>query len=164
MDFKGHNGFIFSVDCLDTGEIITGGDDCTVKLWADGVCKQTIQLPKTVWSVTHDQHGDIIVGTEDKKIRIFTRDLARQDKDGPAFHQYEDECKTAAKGGEQIDLEKLPDFKKTIEGKVQGKSDGFVQVFREDNVPYAYMWSDAERKWNKIGEVQNPGQAAQQTG
>lgn len=33
MDFKGHGGFIFSVDCLETGEIITGGDDCTVKLW-----------------------------------------------------------------------------------------------------------------------------------
>jgi len=26
------------------------------------------------------------------------------------------------------------------------------------------MWSDAENKWNKIGEVQNPGQAAQETG
>lgn len=39
MDFKGHNGFIFSVDCLETGEIVTGGDDCTVKLWADGACK-----------------------------------------------------------------------------------------------------------------------------
>ena len=54
MDFKGHNGFIFAIDCLETGEIVTGGDDCTVKLWADGKCKQTIQLPKTVWSVTHD--------------------------------------------------------------------------------------------------------------
>ena len=39
MDFKGHNGFIFSVDCLETGEIVTGGDDCTVKLWSDGACK-----------------------------------------------------------------------------------------------------------------------------
>ena len=54
MDFRGHSGFIFSIDCLPTGEIVTGGDDCTVRLWADGDCKQSIQLPKTVWSVTHD--------------------------------------------------------------------------------------------------------------
>ena len=47
---------------------------------------------------------------------------------------------------------------------MRGKSDGFVQVFRENGVAFAYMWSDAESKWNKIGEVQNPGQAAQQTG
>ena len=39
IDYKGHGGFIFSVDCLETGEIVTGGDDCTVKLWADGECK-----------------------------------------------------------------------------------------------------------------------------
>lgn len=39
-----------------------------------------------------------------------------------------------------------------------------MQVFKEDGVAFAYMWSNAENKWNKIGEVQNPGQAAQQTG
>ena len=154
MDFRGHTGFIFSIDCLPTGEIVTGGDDCTVRLWADGDCKQQIQLPKTVWSVTHDQWGDIIVGTEDKKIRTFTRDTARQDE-GPDFTEYNEECKAAAQpGGEQIDLSKIPDFKTQIEGRVQGKSDGFVQVFKEDEVAYAYMWSNAERKWNKIGEVQ----------
>lgn len=111
--------------------------------------------------MTHDAYGDIIVGTEDKKIRKFTRDIPRQDKDGPDFHEYEEECKAAAQGGEQVDIAKLPDFKKDIEGRVRGKSDGFVQVFKEDNVAYAYMWSDSENKWNKIGEVQNPGQAAQ---
>jgi len=36
------------------------------------------------------------VGTEDKKIRKFTRDKARQDTDGADFHEYEEECKAAA--------------------------------------------------------------------
>ena len=108
--------------------------------------------------MTHDQYGDIIVGCEDKKIRTFTRDLARQDKEGPDFREYEEECKAAAQGGEKIDMEKLPDFKTQVEGKIRGKSDGFVQVFKENNVAFAFMWSDAENKWNKIGEVQNgPG-------
>lgn len=106
-----------------------------------------------MWAVTHNQHGDIIVGTEDKKIRVFTRDPARQDLNCADYKEYEEECKTAAQGGEQIDLAKLPDFKNDIVGKVRGKSDGFVQVFREDGVAFAFMWSDAEGKWNKIGEV-----------
>lgn len=100
LDYRGHGGFIFAVDCLDTGEIVTGGDDCCVKLWADGECKQTIQLPKTVWTLTHDAWGDIIVGTEDKKIRKFTRDANRKDIQSADFNEYEEECKAAAQGGE----------------------------------------------------------------
>ncbi len=42
MDYKGHNGFVFAVATLETGEVVSGGDDCTVKVWKDGVCKQTI--------------------------------------------------------------------------------------------------------------------------
>ena len=53
-----------------------------------------------MWAVTHNQHGDIIVGTEDKKIRVFTRDPARQDLNCADYKEYEEECKTAAQGGE----------------------------------------------------------------
>lgn len=80
MDYRGHAGFVFVVDTLETGEVVSGGDDCTVKLWKDGVCKQTIQMPKTVWAITHNKFGDLIVGCEDKTIRVFTRDVARQDR------------------------------------------------------------------------------------
>jgi hypothetical protein len=38
MDYKGHTGFIFAIDTLESGEIVTGGDDCTVKIWDAGVC------------------------------------------------------------------------------------------------------------------------------
>lgn len=92
------------------------------------------------------------MGCEDKKIRTFTRDPARQEK-GADFTEYEEECKAAAQGGQQLDMSNLPDFKSAVEGKIRGKSDGFVQVFKEDGTAFAYMWSDAENKWNKIGEV-----------
>jgi phospholipase A-2-activating protein len=41
---SGHTGFVFCVDALNTGELISGGDDCTVKVWnpMDGSLKQTI--------------------------------------------------------------------------------------------------------------------------
>lgn len=41
-EMKGHQGFVFSLCCLDSGEIVSGGDDCTVKVWRDGECAQTI--------------------------------------------------------------------------------------------------------------------------
>jgi hypothetical protein len=47
-------GFVFAVTTLITGEIVSGGDDCNVKIWspADGTCKQTIGLPRTIWAIT----------------------------------------------------------------------------------------------------------------
>lgn len=95
LDYKGHTGFIFAIDSLETGEIVSASDDCTVKIWDASVCKQTIQMPKTIWSVTHNKKGDLIVGCEDKSIRTFTRDLLRRDE-GPDFAQYQEECKKGA--------------------------------------------------------------------
>lgn len=93
--YDGHQGFVFAIDTLETGEIVSGGDDCTVKVWKDGACKQSIQLPRTVWAVTHNKFGDLIVGCEDKKIYTFTRDEKRQDK-GVDFTEYENACKGSA--------------------------------------------------------------------
>ena len=39
LDYRAHNGFVFVVDTLETGEIISGGDDCTVRVWKDGQLK-----------------------------------------------------------------------------------------------------------------------------
>ena len=163
MDLRGHGGFVFAVDCLDTGEIVSGGDDCTVKIWENGAVKQTIQLPRTVWGVTHNKHNDLIVACENKKVYVFTRDPDRQEF-AAAFTEYEDECKAAAQGGEKVDMEKLLEFKTQVEGKVRGKNDGYVQIFKDQGTVKAYQWSDAESKWNLIGEVANPDQAAQSTG
>ena len=43
-DFKGHTGFVFSVDCLESGELVSASDDCTVRVWkADTAeCLQTV--------------------------------------------------------------------------------------------------------------------------
>ena len=88
--FKGHNGFVFAVATLATGEIVSGGDDCTVKIWNpdNGTCKQTIQIPRTVWTITQNSVGDILIGSEDYKIRAFTRDPARAST-GDELKEYE---------------------------------------------------------------------------
>jgi phospholipase A-2-activating protein len=79
-DLKGHTGFVFSIVRLDSGEIVSASDDCTVRVWKDTECKQVINHPRTVWSVTKNHLGDLITGCEDYKIRTFTRDFARRDE------------------------------------------------------------------------------------
>lgn len=39
MEYKGHDGFIFALDTLESGELVTAGEDCTVKIWDEGACK-----------------------------------------------------------------------------------------------------------------------------
>ena len=37
-DMVGHQSFIFGLCCLDSGEIVSGGEDRVVKVWRDGQC------------------------------------------------------------------------------------------------------------------------------
>ena len=52
-------------------------------------------MPRTIWSVTHNKKGDILVGCEDKSIKSFTRESSRRDE-GPDFKTYQDDCKRGA--------------------------------------------------------------------
>jgi hypothetical protein len=52
-------------------------------------------MPRTVWSVTHNMKGDLLVGCEDKTIKTFTRDWSRRDE-GADYANYEAECKKGA--------------------------------------------------------------------
>eukprot|EP00826_Nyctotherus_ovalis_P045440 TRINITY_DN5034_c0_g2_i2.p1 TRINITY_DN5034_c0_g2~~TRINITY_DN5034_c0_g2_i2.p1 ORF type:complete len:575 (+),score=171.27 TRINITY_DN5034_c0_g2_i2:380-2104(+) len=149
---KGHNGYIYSLaQNPKTGEILTGSEDNTVKVWRDGAFVDSIDHPATVWSVIANSEGDIITACEDKKVRSFTRD--------PAFaaapaerEEYKKQCveSSAAK----LDVDKLPDS--SLTATLQGKKDGQVKVFRTGNNPEAYVWKEAEGKWEKMGDVIMP--------
>lgn len=52
-------------------------------------------MPRTVWSITHNRFGDLLVGCEDKSVRIFTRDEARKDT-GKDLEAYQEACKRDA--------------------------------------------------------------------
>lgn len=105
-EMKGHTGFVFAVCVLDSGEIVSGGDDKTVRVWRDGQCVQVITHPRTVWCITKNHLGDIITGGEDYKIRTFTRDPLRRETGAP-LAEWENELK-AQDMGEQIDMKTLP--------------------------------------------------------
>ena len=51
----------------------------------------------------------------------------------------------------------LKEFSTEVQGKIRGKSDGYVQVFKDNGVAKAYSYSASEDKWTELGEVMNPG-------
>lgn len=157
--FKGHFGFVFSVACLITGEVVSAGDDCTVKIWNhDGSCKQTIQMPRTIWCLAQNSLGDLIVGSEDYKIRTFTRDPARV-CNGPELVEFEEELKSKTTATDMEQFANAPDISEQT--RVRGKKEGDIQVFKKNGVPSAYMWKQAEGKWEYVGEVVDPNAGGQ---
>ena len=50
---------------------------------------------------------------------------------------------------------KAPDVSE--QAKMQGKGEGDIQVFKKNGVPSAYMWKSAQKTWEYVGEVVDPG-------
>lgn len=99
-ELHGHTSFIYSVAALPTGELVSSGEDRTVRIWRgmydrrqlkipndlsdiprpkDGECIQTITHPAiSVWSVSVcSDTGDIVSGASDRLVRVFSRDQSR---------------------------------------------------------------------------------------
>lgn len=75
---SGHTSFVYSLAVLSSGELVSSGEDRSVRVWKDGSLKQTITIPAiSVWSVAAFDDGDIICGSSDNFLRIFTRDGGR---------------------------------------------------------------------------------------
>ena len=85
--------------------------------------------------------GDLLIGSEDYKVRSFTRDHSRANT-GEDLKEYEEELKGKAASQDLSQFEKAPDFKDAA--KIRGKTEGDIQVFKKDGVPSAYMWKTAE--------------------
>lgn len=142
--FSGHSGFVFAIHCLNANEVASGGDDCCVKIWdiSTGNCKQTIQLPRTVWAVTSNGLGDLLVGTEDYKVRTFTRDINRIASE-EELKEFENDLKSQVKqGAETSEFANAPD--ESAQATTPGKTEGDIQVFKRNGVPCAFMWKMAE--------------------
>jgi phospholipase A-2-activating protein len=78
-ELHGHEAYIYSIAILPNGDIVSSGEDRTVRVFRDGQCIQTITHPAiSIWSVAACQEtGDIVSGASDKTIRVFSRDPER---------------------------------------------------------------------------------------
>lgn len=57
---------------------VTSDEDRTVRIWQNGENVESIQLPaQSVWSVASLSNGDIVTGSSDGIVRIFTQNENR---------------------------------------------------------------------------------------
>ncbi|OAX34542.1 phospholipase A-2-activating protein [Rhizopogon vinicolor AM-OR11-026] len=72
---SGHTSFVYSLSVLPNGEIVSGGEDRSVRVWRNGKCVQTIVHPAiSVWAVSTMPNGDIVSGSSaDKTIKYWVQ-------------------------------------------------------------------------------------------
>lgn len=155
-ELRGHESFIYSLTSLPSGELVSSGEDRTVRVWKGGECIQTITHPAiSVWSVAAcPVTGDIVSGASDGIVRVFTRSEERVASPETLAH-FDESVKSSAIPQEQIgsvNKEKLPgpDFLKNKSGTKEGQ----VQMIKEDDGSVtAHQWSTGQQQWINVGTV-----------
>lgn len=154
-ELHGHESFIYALAVLPTGEIVSSGEDRSVRIWKDTECVQVITLPAiSVWSVSTCSNGDIIAGSSDKMARIFTREETRQ-ADAATIAEFDEAVQGSALPKQQVgevnttDLPG-PDFLT----RKSGTKEGQTAIIKDTNgQPTVYQWSMAGQQWLKIGQL-----------
>lgn len=145
----------------------SGGEDNAVRVVHADVasgsfsCVQTIMCPGVVWSVALASSGDIVAGCSDNVARVFTRDtsLVATEEVQAAFEKAVSERQVSTKVVGGVDVAKLPLAEEAL--SVPGTKDGENKMVRTSTGAEVHMWSSAESKWTKVGDiVDNPDGAA----
>ncbi|KAI5644066.1 PUL domain-containing protein [Phthorimaea operculella] len=154
--YYGHSNYIYSI-CMNPAlkeGFATCGEDGSVRMWSGGDCIMQIRLPvHSVWSVCCLDNGDIVTGSSDGLVRVFTCDPGRFADETTLKVFEEDVEKMIAASTQEIGgfkLSELPGPEALLE---PGKSDGATKLVRRGTNVKCYSWSMAENTWNEIGDV-----------
>ncbi|KAI0476587.1 ubiquitin homeostasis protein lub1 [Xylariaceae sp. FL0804] len=155
-ELHGHDSFIYALAVLPSGELVSAGEDRTLRVWRGAECVQTITHPAiSVWTVdVCPATGDIVSGASDGVVRVFTRAPERV-AGGEALAAFDDAVKSSSIPQQQVgnvNKEKLPgpDFLKNKSGTKEGQ----VQMIKEDNGSVtAHTWSMGQQQWINVGTV-----------
>ena len=155
-ELYGHESFIYSLSSLPTGELVSSGEDRTVRIWKGNECVQTITHPAiSVWEVSVcSENGDFVTGASDRIVRVFTREKERRAVP-EAIEAFEESVKSSSIPQQQVGnvvKEKLPG-PQFLEQK-SGTKEGQVQMIQEsDGSVSAHQWSQGSQKWVNVGTV-----------
>lgn len=72
--YCGHENYIYSISAVLNGTYVySSGEDRTVRIWYNAELSQTIVLPtQSIWCIDLFPNGDIVVGSSDGAVRIFS--------------------------------------------------------------------------------------------
>ncbi|KAF7904436.1 hypothetical protein EAF00_001770 [Botryotinia globosa] len=155
-ELHGHENFIYSIASTPSGEIISSGEDRTLRIWKDRQCIQTVTHPAiSVWGVAVcGENGDIVSGASDRVVRVFTKNPERF-ADAETTTLFEDSVKESSipqQSLPKVNKEKLPGPEFLTQKS--GTKEGQVQMIRELNgAVTAHTWSSAQGQWINVGTV-----------
>ncbi|KAI0063399.1 phospholipase A-2-activating protein [Artomyces pyxidatus] len=148
-----HTSFVYSLALLPSGDIVSGGEDRSLRIWRDGECSQTIVHPAiSVWSVSVMPNGDIVTGASDGSVRVFSE---VEERWAPAdeLKAFDDQVASQALPSQQIGDVKKSDLPGLDALFVPGHKPDEVKMVRNGALVEAHQWDSASGKWQKIGEV-----------
>ncbi|XP_057527611.1 uncharacterized protein LOC130806507 [Amaranthus tricolor] len=152
MELVGHTSLVYSVDSHVSGLVASASEDCSAKIWKDGVMVQSIEHPGCVWDVKFLENGDLVTGCSDGVVRIWTAlaDRVADPVERESYLSLLSNYKLSRKTVGGLKLEELPGLDSL---QVPGTTDGQTKIVREGDNGVAYSWNMKEYKWDKIGEV-----------
>lgn len=148
---QGHESFIYSLALLSNGDLVSCGEDRTVRIWRDSACIQVITFPCiSIWDVSVSPNDDIVVGSSDSNLRIFTRDPARQASEELQlqFAQSVEKSLISESSMDNLNKEEIPGPEALDKSGKEGQT---VMIKLPNGVIEAFQWG--ENQWIKIGEV-----------
>lgn len=155
-ELHGHESFIYSLASLPNGDIVSSGEDRTVRIWRGAECLQTITHPAiSVWGIAVcSENGDIASGASDRIVRIFSTSSDRQ-AEPQVIQAFEDSVKSSSIPQQQVgdvNKEKLPgpEFLTQKSGTKEGQ---VVMIRESDGSVTAHQWSHGAQQWMNVGTV-----------
>lgn len=135
----GHDSFIYSLAVLEYGELVSSGEDRTVRIWKGMTCVQTIVHPAiSVWSVAVGPNNDIVSGASDGVVRVFTRNESRK-ADAEALASFEKSVQSSSIPTPAMDRKNIPP--KSWLDTNRGQKPGQIKtVLDDDGTILAYQW------------------------
>ncbi|KAG7212515.1 hypothetical protein KM043_012825 [Ampulex compressa] len=153
--YCGHENYIYSITAVPNGEYLyTSGEDRTIRIWHNNEIHQTINLPTlSVWCIDLLQNGDIVAGSSDSMVRIFSADPARY-ADPDNLQKFEKEVADSKLYAQQeLGGIKIKDLPGPQALQQVGQRDGQTKLINEGGSVKAYSWSQSDQKWIQIGDV-----------
>ncbi|KAK0531494.1 hypothetical protein OC834_002936 [Tilletia horrida] len=152
---SGHTSFVYSLAILPgaSGEMVSSGEDRTVRVWRDGNLIQTITIPAiSVWAVATLNNGDIACGSSDSAVRVFTRD-AKRVAESAELESFDKTVASQTLNKSQVGDVKKNDLPGTEALSQPGTKEGQTKMVRNGDIVEAHQWDAGAGRWNKIGEV-----------
>jgi len=148
-----HTSFVYTLSILQNGDVVSGGEDRSLRVWRDGECYQTIIHPAiSVWSVFAMPNGDVVTGASDGIIRIFSE---AEERWAPLqeLKAFDDLVAGQALPSQQIGDVKKSDLPGLEALSIPGRKPGEVKMVQNGSITEAHQWDSTSNQWQKIGEV-----------